>query len=167
MGIKALLLNQKRVVSGVGNWIADEVLYQSRLHPEQAYLTLSQATTLKEKLDVILNTAIECNDKREDFPSDWLFNCRWGKRSANSGNKIKDPEGRNVVFVKAAGRTSAIVPSIQVNKRSQKPKKNSSRTTPQKRKTSSSEKPTRTRKKRKTKKGTETSLPSQKKLRRS
>jgi formamidopyrimidine-DNA glycosylase len=33
--VKALLLDQNRVVSGVGNWIADEVCYQSRVHPER------------------------------------------------------------------------------------------------------------------------------------
>lgn len=121
VGIKALLLDQKRVVSGVGNWVADEVLYQSQLHPEQAYLTLAQAMTLQEKLHFILNTAITCLDRGEDFPESWLFHCRWGKRAANNGTKVKDPMGRTVVFLKAAGRTSAIVPLIQV-KRSQKPK---------------------------------------------
>jgi len=124
MGIKALLLNQKRVVSGVGNWVADEVLYQSRIHPEQTYLTLPQATLLKEKLRLILNTAVACLENREEFPASWLFRCRWSKRSAKSGNKVTDSEGRNVIFLTAAGRTSALVPSIQV-KRSQKPKKDS------------------------------------------
>lgn len=121
MGIKALILNQKRVVSGVGNWVADEVLYQCQLHPEQTYLTPSQAEMFRDKLHFILSTAISCLDNREEFPASWLFHCRWGKRSANKGTKVEDPEGRNVVFLKAAGRTSAIVPSIQI-KRSQKPK---------------------------------------------
>lgn len=122
LGIKALLLNQKRVVSGVGNWIADEALYQAAIHPEQAYLTLDQATILREKLHFILDTAISCLSCREEFPASWLFHCRWSKRASNSGNAIKDPQGRSVVFLKAGGRTSAVVPSIQ-KKRSQKPKK--------------------------------------------
>lgn len=111
--IKALLLNQKKVVSGVGNWIADEVLYQSEIHPEQTYLTTDQARLLKQKLKYILETAVKCLDDREEFPSSWLFHCRWGKRKANSGQKVKDPQGRNVTFITAGGRTSAIVPSIQ------------------------------------------------------
>ena len=124
VGIKALLLDQKRVVSGVGNWVADEVLYQSQLHPEQTYLNLAQAMTLQEKLHFILNTAIACLDCGKDFPESWLFHSRWGKRAANNGTKVKDSGGRTVVFLKAAGRTSAIVPSIQV-KRSQTPKSGS------------------------------------------
>lgn len=125
-GIKAILLNQKRVVAGVGNWVADEVLYQTQLHPEQSFLTLPQATLLKEKLHLILNTAISCLDSRQEFPASWLFHARWGKRSANSGNKVTDPQGRNIAFLKAAGRTSAIVPSIQIKsaQKSEKKRKN-------------------------------------------
>jgi formamidopyrimidine-DNA glycosylase len=124
MGIKALLLDQKRVISGVGNWVADEILYQSELHPEQTFLSRAQAVILQERLHCILNTAITCLDDRKDFPESWLFHCRWGKRASNNGTKIKDPMGRTVVFLKAAGRTSAIVPSIQV-KRTQNHKINS------------------------------------------
>jgi formamidopyrimidine-DNA glycosylase len=121
VGIKALLLDQKRVVSGVGNWVADEVLYQSELHPEQTFLSRDQAVTLQTRLHCILNTAIACLDDRREFPESWLFHCRWEKRASNSGTKIKDPMGRTVVFLKAAGRTCAIVPSIQI-KRSQNQK---------------------------------------------
>ncbi|XP_020692544.1 formamidopyrimidine-DNA glycosylase isoform X5 [Dendrobium catenatum] len=39
--IKALLLNQS-FVSGIGNWIADEVLYQARIHPLQIASRLSR-----------------------------------------------------------------------------------------------------------------------------
>lgn len=120
-GIKAILLNQKRVVSGVGNWIADEVLYQSQLHPEQTHLTLDEANVLQEKLQSVLSTALTCLENREEYPKDWLFHCRWAKRSANSGNKVSDSKGRNIVYLKAGGRTSAIVPSIQA-KRSQQAK---------------------------------------------
>lgn len=109
--------------SGVGNWVADEVLYQSKIHPHQNFLTLPQATLLKEKLHLILKTAISCLDSRKDFPDGWLFHTRWDKRSANSGKKVKDSQGRDVVFLKAAGRTSAIVPSIQIKRAQSKPEK--------------------------------------------
>jgi len=36
--VKALLLDQANL-SGVGNWVADEVLYQAKIHPEQSVLT--------------------------------------------------------------------------------------------------------------------------------
>ena len=38
--VKALLLNQANI-SGIGNWVADEILYQARLHPEQYSNTFS------------------------------------------------------------------------------------------------------------------------------
>jgi formamidopyrimidine-DNA glycosylase len=41
IGIKALLLDQS-FISGIGNWIADEVLYQSRTHPLQIASSLSR-----------------------------------------------------------------------------------------------------------------------------
>ncbi|XP_047265893.1 formamidopyrimidine-DNA glycosylase isoform X4 [Capsicum annuum] len=49
IGIKALLLDQS-FISGIGNWIADEVLYQARLHPMQSASSISKehcATLLK------------------------------------------------------------------------------------------------------------------------
>ena len=56
--IKAILLDQKRVVSGVGNWIADEMLYHAKIHPEQNFLTKEEAQLLLEKMDYILKTSI-------------------------------------------------------------------------------------------------------------
>ncbi|KAH9715249.1 Formamidopyrimidine-DNA glycosylase [Citrus sinensis] len=47
--IKALLLDQS-YISGIGNWIADEVLYQAKIHPLQTAASLSKkscATLLK------------------------------------------------------------------------------------------------------------------------
>ncbi|XP_021620617.2 formamidopyrimidine-DNA glycosylase-like [Manihot esculenta] len=49
IAIKALLLDQG-FISGIGNWIADEVLYQARIHPLQTASILSKescATLLK------------------------------------------------------------------------------------------------------------------------
>ena len=113
--IKALLLDQQRVMSGIGNWIADEVLYQSMVHPEQRYLSEAQGAELLEKLKYILVTAIDCIARGDDFPRDWIFHVRWNKRRTTSGsnNKVKDFKGRMVEFVTSGGRTSAIVPSIQ------------------------------------------------------
>ncbi len=109
MGIKALLLDQKRVVSGVGNWVADEVLYQTHLHPDQNYLTQEQASLVLETLYSILSTAISCLvEKKSDYPKEWLFHYRW-----NGKKTTKDAKGRTVTFVTSGGRTSAIVPSLQ------------------------------------------------------
>ena len=110
LGIKAILLDQKRAVSGVGNWIADEVLYQTEMHPDQKKLTQEQAENLLRTLHDILETAVACLEKGVDFPEEWLFNYRWTKGSRTA---VKDFKGRSITFVTAGGRTSAIVPSIQ------------------------------------------------------
>ena len=118
MGIKAMLLDQRRVVAGVGNWVADEVLYQTRIHPDQNYLTTEQATLLLERLHSILATAVDCLvEKNSEFPSDWLFHYRW-----NSKKTTNDAHGRVVTFVTSGGRTSAIVPSLQQKKGQSKSK---------------------------------------------
>lgn len=109
-GIKALLLDQRAVISGVGNWIADEVLYQCKIHPDQTFLTKEETMELKEKLQYILKTGIQCLDNREEFPNEWIFQSRWKKRSKE---KLKDYHGHSIVFVTSAGRTSAIVPALQ------------------------------------------------------
>lgn len=42
-GIKAVLLDQRAVVSGVGNWVADEILYRSKFHPDQSFLNVQES----------------------------------------------------------------------------------------------------------------------------
>jgi formamidopyrimidine-DNA glycosylase len=129
MGIKAMLLDQKRIVSGVGNWVADEVLFQVQMHPDQTYLTKEQAQDLVTTLSTILSTAVECLHRHEDYPTEWLFHYRWDKRKMKRGKSkdgdaasstLSDSQGRALDFVTSGGRTSAIVPAIQ-HKKSQGP----------------------------------------------
>ena len=120
MRIKALLLDQRRALCGVGNWVADEVLYQSEIHPDQNYLTASEGQMLQQKITEVLSTACDCLSKGQDFPSSWLFSQRWSKRSSKK-ETVKDSQGRSILFIKAGGRTSAIVPTIQKLKSRTKP----------------------------------------------
>jgi len=41
--------------AGVGNWVADEILYQARIHPEQTAHSLSeeQVAALHEQMQVM------------------------------------------------------------------------------------------------------------------
>lgn len=109
-GIKSLLLDQKSVLSGVGNWIADEVLYQSKIHPNQAILTPEEVSILKERLKHVLKIGNECLERQHAFPKEWIFHHRWSK---GKNTDLKDVEGRKISFIKSGGRSSAIVPSIQ------------------------------------------------------
>lgn len=109
--IKALLLDQANL-SGVGNWVADEVLYQARLHPEQYSNTFDHEQTkrLHSALVDVCTLAVETLADSTKFPETWLMKYRWDK-----GRKDKNtlPNGEKIVHLKVGGRTSAIVPSVQ------------------------------------------------------
>mmetsp|Transcript_4636 Transcript_4636/g.9718 ORF Transcript_4636/g.9718 Transcript_4636/m.9718 type:complete len:403 (+) Transcript_4636:44-1252(+) len=121
-GIKGLLLDQRAVVSGVGNWVADEILYRSKIHPDQAYLTKDEAEGIVHEMHSVLSEAVECLKRGNDFPKQWLFHYRW--RLGGSGSTSKDHHGKTIHFVQSGGRSSAIIPSLQkVKSRSRSAKK--------------------------------------------
>ena len=109
--IKALLLDQQAVVSGVGNWIADEVLYQARIHPASSARSLSQeqAHALYKAIRFVTSFACSVNAESSRFPKEWLFHYRWGK--GRNGTTI--PGVGCVSFETIGGRTTAIVRSVQ------------------------------------------------------
>ncbi|EGX53273.1 hypothetical protein AOL_s00006g139 [Orbilia oligospora ATCC 24927] len=108
--VKALLLDQG-FISGVGNWVGDEILYHARIHPEQYSNTLSKAQQkqLYESTMYVCKTACELLGDSSKFPEDWLFKYRWGK--GKKGNAL--PNGEKIDFVKVGGRTSAYVKTRQ------------------------------------------------------
>ena len=110
--VKALLLDQANI-SGVGNWVADEILYQARIHPEQYSNTFSdeQLKALHDSLKHVCTTACELLAESDKFPEDWLMKYRWDKGKKGEVNKL--PNGAKIVHLKVGGRTSAIVPSVQ------------------------------------------------------
>ena len=69
----------KQCVSGIGNWVADEVLYQSRIHLSTPADKLSpeQVSKLVEAITYVLGTAVALDARNEDFPKDWLFHYRY------------------------------------------------------------------------------------------
>ncbi|KAK5792831.1 hypothetical protein PVK06_033953 [Gossypium arboreum] len=89
IGIKALLLDQS-YISGIGNWIADEVLYQARIHPLQICSSLSKenCATLHNCIKEVIQYAVEVDADCKRFPCDWLFHFRWGKKSGKIKGKI-------------------------------------------------------------------------------
>ena len=107
--IKALLLDQ-HFAAGVGNWIADEVLYQAGIAPTRRANSLSEAEVrrLRAKLARVVARAVEVNADNDAYPKSWLFHRRWGKRS-DARTLRGDPIEHSVV----AGRTTAWVPAVQ------------------------------------------------------
>lgn len=112
--IKALLLDQQALVSGVGNWVADEVLFHAGLHPEAICrsLTAAQLEQLRASLLHIIGVAVQCGADAKGFPSDWLFHYRWGK-GAKNGAIVPGERGGAITFLTVGGRTSAVVLSRQ------------------------------------------------------
>lgn len=108
--IKALLLDQS-FSSGVGNWVADEVLFQARIHPEQPANTLhdDEIEGLHRAIYSVCKTAADANSDATQFPENWLFHHRWSKGSASKSKVM----GHALAHITVGGRTSAYVPALQ------------------------------------------------------
>lgn len=111
--IKTLLLDQQKVCSGIGNWIADEVLFQSHIHPSTKCNILNQSDCdkLAHSINTVITTACNVQSESEKFPNEWLFHSRWEKR--RSSETIRTSEGYIVKYETIGGRTSAFVPELQ------------------------------------------------------
>jgi formamidopyrimidine-DNA glycosylase len=105
--IKALLLDQDGIFCGIGNWIADEVLYQAKIHPASPGTTLSDAQLdkLHECILSVCKHAVSVDAESAQFPKTWLFHYRWSKGKEPQ----KMPNGNRITFETVGGRTSAIV----------------------------------------------------------
>ena len=96
---------------GVGNWVADEVLYQAAIHPEAPCRSLSQVQSQKLHTAVlcVINIACAANADAAQFPPEWLFHYRWGKGAGGA----RVPGGGAITFLTVGGRTSAVVLPVQ------------------------------------------------------
>ena len=74
--LKPLLLDQA-FFPGIGNWMADEVLWQLRLHPSTPAGTCT-AAALRTAVQKITRTAVKTIGRDwSDPPRSWLFQHRW------------------------------------------------------------------------------------------
>ncbi|KAJ2901642.1 uncharacterized protein MKZ38_001601 [Zalerion maritima] len=109
--IKSLLLDQANI-SGIGNWVGDEVLYHARIHPEQ-YSNEIDDDRIKDLYDAIYHVCQKSCDVLGDsdqFPEHWLFHYRWGKGKSGAGTL---PSGEKLEFATVGGRTSCFCPARQ------------------------------------------------------
>lgn len=107
--IKTLLLDQS-ILSGIGNWVADEVLFHARIDPRRQGLDLGELEfeRLRASIEYVLQTAVSLSADHLRYPADWLFVHRWG------GSKGSDRIGGHaIVREPIGGRTTAWVPSLQ------------------------------------------------------
>ena len=107
--IKSLLLDQG-FAAGVGNWIADEVLYQARIDPRRRARDLDEgeAKRLRSVLRRIVEKAVSVDAQSSRYPTSWLFHRRWGRRA-----EAKTARGEAIEHIDIGGRTTAWVPAVQ------------------------------------------------------
>ncbi|OUZ99842.1 NatC N(alpha)-terminal acetyltransferase [Macleaya cordata] len=108
IAIKPLLLDQS-FMAGIGNWIADEVLFQARIHPLQVSSSLSKENceSLLKCIKEVIEKAVEVGADSSQYPSNWIFHSREKK----PGKAFAD--GKKIDFITAGGRTTAYVPELQ------------------------------------------------------
>ena len=116
--IKAVLLMQERF-PGIGNWMADEILWRAALHPAQpaGSLTPAEQRTLHREIRTVCRNALNCiagrgdtlpHDMNVGIPNTWLFNHRW--RDGGTCPKTKAPLERADI----GGRTTCWSPARQI-----------------------------------------------------
>ncbi|KAM5531508.1 hypothetical protein V8D89_014833 [Ganoderma adspersum] len=113
--IKALLLDQS-FSAGVGNWVADEILYHARVHPEERcnVLTEDQLEALYTQTAAVCRFAVSVNADDSKFPENWLFQHRWGKGKKEKHTlKLPDRKPATIKWLTVGGRTSAYVAELQ------------------------------------------------------
>jgi formamidopyrimidine-DNA glycosylase len=108
--IKSTLMNQK-LISGIGNIYADEILFQSEIHPELKAnkLTKDKSKNIYENIKKVLTTAIKANAEVDDFPENFIIPHR-----QKQGKCPKD--GKELKTTKVNGRTTYFCPNHQKKK---------------------------------------------------
>ena len=106
--LKAVLLMQERF-PGIGNWMADEILWRAGLHPETAAGSLDPAEVadLWRTVRRVTRDAVRVISPDWKYPDSWLFPHRW-----EDGGRC--PRCRaGLVRETAGGRTTCGCPACQ------------------------------------------------------
>ncbi|HEY0457273.1 MAG TPA: DNA-formamidopyrimidine glycosylase family protein [Verrucomicrobiae bacterium] len=101
--VKAALLLQSGF-PGVGNWMADEILWRAKIAPQLRSSKISgqRAQALWKSIRFVCRQAIRhVGPKFDDPPKDWLFHQRWSKAGRCPNHRV--PLSRATV----GGRTTA------------------------------------------------------------
>lgn len=115
--IKAVLLMQEKF-PGIGNWMADEILWRAALHPSQPAGSLRPAEikTLWRECRAVARLALATIAGRGDhlppdlnvaIPDSWLFNHRWQNHGVCPKTK------KNLARAEIGGRTTCWSPARQ------------------------------------------------------
>ena len=116
--LKAILLMQERF-PGIGNWMADEILWRARLRPDAlgGELNAEQTTRLYRKTREVARDALReiagmgtrktMHSLEKNVPDHWLFNHRW----KDGGTCPKT--GQPLIRQQLGGRTTCWSPAWQ------------------------------------------------------
>lgn len=106
--VKSALLSQKHF-AGIGNWIADEMLFETGIHPETHPDKLSEQElgSLYDSAVKVVKEAIDKDTHYGDFPEHFFVNYR--KKGATHPDHPDSP----VEKLKVGGRGTFIVPEKQ------------------------------------------------------
>lgn len=107
--IKAVLLMQNGF-PGVGNWMADEILWQSKIHPSRlaGKLRAEEIKMLHAQTKLICRVSMQTIGKdNSDPPKSWLIHRRWER----GGHCPVD--GAGLRHAEIGGRTTCWCPSCQ------------------------------------------------------
>jgi formamidopyrimidine-DNA glycosylase len=106
--IKKIIMDQS-VAAGVGNWMADEILYQAKMHPKKKVedMTEKDIEIVYDAMKKVIETAIENDAHYNDFPKDFLMHFRKeGAMCHHTGATIKK--------IKLGGRATYFSPEWQL-----------------------------------------------------
>jgi formamidopyrimidine-DNA glycosylase len=107
--VKAALLMQE-AFAGIGNWMADEILWRARINPKRRVESLSPAevAALWKQTRWVSREAIKrIAPAHADPPKGWFFNERWTKRG------VCPRDGAPLQRAEVGGRTTAWCPVCQ------------------------------------------------------
>jgi formamidopyrimidine-DNA glycosylase len=111
--IKPVLLDQS-VVAGIGNWLADDILYQAKVHPEtpSVLLTDEDKTLIFNAMHYIVQTTIDAEANYNFLPDDFILHARgWGKPHLSG----KCPCGNeDITQIRVGGRATYFCSKNQV-----------------------------------------------------
>lgn len=105
--IKPVLMDQS-VAAGIGNWMADEILYQAKIHPESKMQNLDEKHIRKvyDAMKKVIEVSIENDAVYRDFPDDFLIhNRKINGKCHHTGNEIQK--------IKVGGRATYFCPEWQ------------------------------------------------------
>ena len=105
--IKKVIMDQS-VAAGIGNWMADDILYQAKIHPKMKTNNISDdhIKSVYDAMQNVIEVAIKHEAHYKDFPEDFFIHIREeGADCHHTDSKIEK--------IKVGGRTTYFSPKWQ------------------------------------------------------